>query len=57
MSEKPETVHVVMRNRIGFKAAVPVKVADDREDARQYARRMRRTTKRYRYVVRPCPKL
>jgi len=60
MSEKPEKVHVVLRGRLGVSARVqylPVKVADDRADARRYAVRMNVRAKRYHYTVRSCPKL
>lgn len=51
MSETQEKVHVVMRRPIGLGAGVPVKAFDDRSDAREYAGRMRKTAKRYRYSV------
>jgi hypothetical protein len=68
MSEKPETVHVVLRGHVtggkpgtGYKirhaADKPVKVADDRADARAYAKRMNSRAKAYHYVVRSCAKL
>ena len=59
MAEKQETVHVVMRakvTRIDAKLStrtnpVPVKVYDDREDARAYARRMNLWARKYYYRV------
>lgn len=61
MSEKPETVHVVLRGRImsgtRFRADIPVKVAEDRKDARAYAERMSARSAAFFYVVRSCPKL
>lgn len=68
MSEKPEKVHVVMRQRlirfglspnrlIGSGSSRPVKVADDRKDARAYAKLMSSRSRRYRYWVETCPKL
>ena len=55
MSEKQETVHVVMRDHYshGPKAA---KVFDDRKDARAYAARMNARTKNYSYTVQSCKK-
>lgn len=55
--EKPETVHIVMRATRGYLAARPVKVADDRKDARDYAKRMNARNTRYTYHVVSCRKL
>lgn len=55
MSEKQETVHVVVR-QYGVNAT-PAKVFDDRKDARAYAKRMNaRPNARYRYTVYSCKK-
>lgn len=52
MSEQQEVVHVVSRAPLTSpKSRVPVKVYDDRSDARKYRSRMNRTSKRYRYTV------
>ena len=64
MSEKQETVHVVLRRPAGWgthKATksfgAAVKVFDDRKDARAYAKRMNaRPNARYRYTVYSCKK-
>ena len=63
MSEKAS--FVVMRgsltrytlHNVKSPADTPVKVADDRVDARDYAKRMNKTARRYWYTVRQCPKL
>lgn len=57
MSEKPEKVHVVMRRMPYRTFPTPVKVADDRADARAYAKRMNARSSRYEYTVKSCPKL
>lgn len=63
MAEIQEKAHVIMRatlTKVGpttlLSSAKPVKVYDDRDDARDYARRMNRTAKRYRYTVVPVKK-
>lgn len=58
MAERPEKVHVVMRHRVFFPSTkIPVKVADDREDARAYARRQNVRSRVYCYTVKTCKKL
>lgn len=59
MAEKAETVHVVMRREIRNAHAweAPVKVSDDRMDARAYAARMNGRNSRYHYRVESCKKL
>lgn len=50
MSERQETVHVVSRAlRTHPKVRIPVKVYDDRSDARAYRKRMNERSKRYVY--------
>lgn len=62
MSERAETVHIVMRQPLAGVAgksnmAKPVKSADDRSDARKYAKRMNERSKKFYYYVEPCKKL
>ena len=57
--EKQETVHVVMRAGVadtGNRCAQPVKVFDDRSDARAYAKRMNLGSRKYLYRVVPVKK-
>lgn len=54
MSEKQETVHVVVR-QYGINAT-PAKVFDDRKDARAYAKRMNERKSKYNYTVQSCKK-
>ena len=58
MSEKQETVHVVIRTRIWSAQhdAKAAKVFDDRKDARAYAARMNARSKNYNYTVQSCKK-
>ena len=58
MSEKQETVHVVQRERLGLfgDGKRAVKVYDDREDAREYAERMNRRSRKFQYTVDSCKK-
>ena len=56
MSEKQETVHVVMRGPDRWGDTQPVKVFDDRKDARAYAKRMSARSKRYDYIVKSVKK-
>lgn len=58
MSEKQETVHVVIRERSYFTQheVKAVKVFDDRADARAYAKRMNARSKKYSYFVQSCKK-
>ncbi len=51
MSEKQEKVHVVVRRRLNSGISAPVKVFDDRVDARVYARRLNQRATKYRYRV------
>lgn len=62
MSQKSEPVFIVQRRRIGFDGGrtpcTPgkyrnVKVADDRQDARDYVNRMNKVAKVYEYRVDP----
>lgn len=48
MSERQETMYVVMSIR-EMQADKPVKVFDDRKDARDYAKRMNQRSKKYGY--------
>lgn len=59
MAEKSETVHIVMRKMIGVAGAdkVPVRCADDRVDAREYAKKMNLKSTRYHYTVKSVKKL
>lgn len=58
MSERQETVHVVMRRMKGDVESKPTRVADDRADARKYAKRMNSNPRaRYVYAVQSCKKL
>lgn len=58
MSEKQETVHVVIRAYEYFTAheVKAAKVFDDRKDARAYAKRMNGRSKKYSYTVQSCKK-
>ena len=58
MSEKQETVHVVIRTWIWSTQheAKAAKVFDDRKDARAYAARMNARSKNYNYTVQSCKK-
>ena len=60
MSEKQETVHVVQRERLSLRGAIDgkqaVKVYDDREDAREYAKRMNQRSRKFQYTVDSCKK-
>lgn len=51
MSETQEKVWVVMRRTIYSKDGQPVKVFDDRQDAREYAKRRRQASPTYSYAV------
>lgn len=59
MAERQEKAHVVSRGRLynvpgkptQFGAFEPVKVFDDRADARRYASLKNKTTKKFRYRV------
>lgn len=55
MSEKQETVHVVTRStylpNIDLRVVKPVKVFDDRKDARAYAKRMNARSAKHTYAV------
>ena len=56
MGEKQEKVWVVMRDRSWhaertFKSKAPVKVFDDRSDARSFAKSNRSMSKRFEYTV------
>lgn len=58
MSEKQETVHVVMRRNSGLfdEFPKPVKVFDDRTNARSYAASHNLRSRRYKYTVVPVKK-
>lgn len=51
MPEKQEKVHVVVRRALNSGITAPVKVFDDRADARAYVRRLNQRATKYRYRV------
>lgn len=57
MSEKQPTAFVVCRERVSDDGDgmgnIPVKVYDDRKDARLYVKRMNARSRRYRYAYYP----
>lgn len=57
MSEVQEKVWVVMRRTFGTQLSSPVKSADDRADARGYAKRMNLKSRKYVYTVKGVKKL
>lgn len=51
MSEKQEKVWVVSKRRFGTEIRTPIKVFDDRQDARNYVRRWNMATRKYAYHI------